>query len=234
MAFSFGDVDLSGMLACSSTARKVAPAHRLSKTEVPGMDGCYVTDEGLSAMEISVGVIMLAKTADEVSETRRRLAAALHGGVKRLVLPDEPERFVWAQYTGDDNWDAAVSNPSAKLSFLCADPLSYGQEHTASVGTSSTVIRPGGTYKALPLVVATPAKGSYWTLENVTTGEFVRVDADFTGSQTVVLDMATERCTLNGADWPVTLSSTFFAMDSDCSVKCSSGTATMEWRERWL
>lgn len=234
MAFSFGDVDLSGMLACSSTARKVAPERRLTKTEVPGMDGCHVRDEGLSAMEISVGVIMLAKTADEVSETRRRLAAALQGGAKPLVLPDEPERFVWAQYMGGDDWDAAVSSPSAKLSFLCADPLSYGQERTASVGTSSTLIRPGGTYKALPLITANPSKGSYWTITNVTTGEFVRVDADFTGSQTVVIDMAAERCTLNGADCPVTLSSTFFALDGDCTVKCSSGAATMEWRERWL
>ena len=198
------------------------------------MDGCHVRDEGLSAMEISVGVIMLAKTADEVSEIRRRLAAALQGGTKPLVLPDEPERFVWARYAGGDDWDASVSNPSANLSFLCADPLSYGQERTASVGTSTTLVRPGGTYKALPLITAKPAKGSSWTLENVTTGEFVRADADFTGSQTVVLDMATERCTINGADCPVALASTFFALDGDCLLKCTSGTAEMEWRERWL
>lgn len=234
MAFTFGGVDLSGMLACSSTSRRVAPASRISKTEVPGMDGCHVQAEGLEAVELSVGVIMLAETPDEVSETRRRLAEALSGGARPLVLPDEPERFVMARYVGGDEWDAAYGSPTAKLSFLCADPLSYGQARTAEVGTSSVAVRPGGTYKALPTVTAKPASGTYWTLANETTGEFVRVEAAFTGAQTVELDMAAERCTLNGADWPVTLSSTFFALDGPCSLRCSSGGAEVAWRERWL
>ena len=79
-----------------------------------------------------------------------------------------------------------------------------------------------------------PASGSYWTFANVTTGAFVRVEASFTGSQTVVLDMARERCTVNGADHAVTLSSDFFAMEGVQQLKTSSGTATVEWEERWL
>ena len=71
-------------------------------------------------------------------------------------------------------------------------------------------------------------------LTNVTTGDFVRVDAAFTGSQTVVLDMAKQRCKVNGTDHQVNISSDYFPLDGEQSLKVSSGTATLEWSERWL
>lgn len=234
MSFSFGNFDLGTLLWCSEIKRAALPSRRLEQTEVSGMDGCLVRDNGLEPLKITVGVIMRAETADDVAESRRILADALKGGAKRLILPDEPERCLMAYYQGGDSWGSAIGNPEASLTFLCADPVAYGQGRTASVGTAATAIRSGGTYKAWPVVTCKPAKGSSWTFTNITTGDYVCVEATFTGTQTVVLDMANERCTVNGADHAVTLGSDFFAIDGDCELKASSGTATLEWTERWL
>ncbi len=232
--FSFGDHDLDGPLACLSISRQVMPSRRLTRTTVPGMDGCHVADEGLSPLEIEVGVAFWATDEQELADARRELALALSGGEKRLLLPDEPGRYYLARFEGGGQLDRLFNSPSLTLTFLCADPVAYGASRTATVGTSAATVDAGGTWRARPVVTAKPAKGDYWTLTNVTTGEFVRVEAAFTGSQTVVLDMAKERCTVNGADWPVTLSSDFFAIEGTQQLKASSGTAEVTWEERWL
>lgn len=232
--FSFGGHDLSGLLVCTSVERFVSPGLRLDKTEVPGMDGCHALSTGLDALEVSVGVAMRADHPADVTDARREIAQALSGGEKRLLLPDEPNRYLLATFEGGGSWSRAYNGPTATLTFLCSDPVAYGNARKATVGTGGAYVDAGGTYRARPVVTCKPASGSYWTLTNATTGAFVRVEANFTGSQTVVLDMARERCTVNGADHAVTLSSDFFAMEGVQQLKVSSGTATVEWEERWL
>ncbi|MFR5196059.1 MAG: phage distal tail protein, partial [Eggerthella lenta] len=102
------------------------------------------------------------------------------------------------------------------------------------VTSTQRSIAAGGNYRAYPKVTCKPPAGSSWTLTNVSSGRFVRVEANFTGAQTVVLDMRAERCTVNGADWPVTITSDFFALDGVQKLKTSGGTAMLEWEERWL
>lgn len=234
MSFSFGDYDLGRLLICTGITRQTMPGRNITQTSVPGMDGCHLSEEGLNPLEIEVSCSMWAEDPAEVADARRELASALSGGDKRLVLPDEPGRYYLARFEGGGSWDRLFNSPAATLKFLCADPVAYGAARTATVKTTSTVVDAGGTWKARPVVTAKPAKGDYWTLFNETTGAFVRVEAAFTGAQTVVLDMATERCTVNGSDHPVTLASDFFALDGRQALKCSSGTATLEWAERWI
>ncbi len=231
----FDGNDLSSALVVESISRAMLPKRRLETTEVSSMDGAHVADNGLETMEIDVTCRLLAWSAADVADRRRELARALHSGAAaRLVLPDEPGRYYLAWYKGGSEPSASVRCPQVKLTFLAADPVAYGGERRASVGTSATYVDAGGTYRAYPTVTCKPASGSYWQLTNVNTGDFVRVEASFTGSQTVVLDMARERCTVNGADHAVTLASDFFALDGAQQLKTSSGTATLEWEERWL
>lgn len=232
--FSFGENDLSGLFLVESVSRCVSPSRRLVTTEVAGVDGAYVDDQGLSALTISVTARVLAKKAPDVADLAREAASLLAGGPSRLVLPDEPSRYYLARYQGGSALSGNSNLPEVTLTFLCGDPVAYGASRTATVKTTSTVVDAGGTWRARPVVTAKPAKGDYWTIFNETTGAFVRVEAAFTGAQTVVLDMATERCTVNGSDHPVTLASDFFALDGRQALRCSSGTASLEWEERWL
>ncbi len=231
----FGGNDLSQWLMVKSVKRCVTASRRLEKTEVPGMNGAHVADNGLEPIEVEVECNMRARSVADVSDARRVLSAALRSTeALPLFLDDEPGRYLMAWYEGGAELDRNAHKPGLKLKFLAADPVAYGEKRTASVGTSGALVVAGGTYKACPTVTCKPASGTYWQLTNVTTGDFVRVEASFTGSQTVVLDMARERCTVNGTDHAVTLASDFFALDGAQALKTSSGTATLEWEERWL
>lgn len=231
--FTFGGTDLSGLLLVTGVTRLVSPSRRYSQTSVPGMDGSHVSGGALDAYELSVSCVVLADDEAGVEEIRRTLAAALTAGEQKLTLPGD-RLYRMARYEGGSALDGLTRHPAVTLAFLCADPVAYGQKRSDSVSTSAKAVAAGGNYKAYPRVTCKPASGSYWMLTNVTTGEFVRVDASFTGAQTVVLDMKAERCTVNGADRPVTVTSDFFALEGVQQIKASSGTAALEWEERWL
>ena len=231
----FDGNDLSRWLLVTSVKRAVAPSRRLTATEVPGMAGAHVADGGLGTLTVEVGAHLRAVAPADVSDLRRALAAALHrDAAAPLVLDDEPGRYLMAWYEGGAELSRNSHMPGVTLSFLCADPVAYGEARTATVSTTARQVLAGGTYRAWPTVTCKPASGSYWQLTNVTTGDYVRVDATFDGTQTVTLDMAAERCLVNGSDHAVTVASDFFALDGAQALKASSGTATLEWDERWL
>lgn len=232
-AFAFGGADLSGMLLVTGVTRLVSPSRRYSQTSVPGIDGSHVSGDALDAYDLSVSCVVMADDELGVEEIRRTLATALSAGEQKLTLPGDG-LYRMARYKGGSALDGLTRHPALTLVFLCADPVAYGQGRRDSASTSASRICAGGNYKAYPRVTCKPASGSYWTLTNVTTGEYVRVEAPFTGSQTVVLDMKKERCTVNGVDHPVTVTSDFFALEGTQRIRTSSGTATFEWEERWL
>lgn len=230
----FGGIDLTPYLMVTKVTRPVVPKVRLDETEVPGMDGTHVRATGLEPVEIAVDCNIVGGSLDEVAEARAVLASALSGGEKALVLDDAPERYMLARYRGGAEQGRNAHMPNLTLGFYCADPAAYGQRRSEQVSASQRAVAAGGNHRAYPTVTCRPPAGSSWTITNVSTGRFVRVEASFTGAQTVVLDMRAERCTVNGADWPVTVASDFFSLDGVQQIKTSGGTATLEWEERWL
>lgn len=230
----FGGIDLGKYLTVTAVTRPLTPKVRLDETAVPGMDGAHVRDSGLEPVEISVDCNIIGGTVADVAAVRDAIAAALCGGERKLVLDDAPGRYVMARYKGGSEQSRNAHMPGLTLEFYCADPAAYGQHRTEQVTATQRPVSAGGNYRARPTVTCRPPAGSSWTLTNVTTGRYVRVEAPFSGSQTVVLDMRSERCTVNGADWPVTVESDFFALSGTQNIKTSGGTATLEWEERWL
>lgn len=230
----FGGIDLTPYLLVTKVTRPIVPKVRLDETEVPGMDGTHVRATGLEPVEIAVDCNIVGGSLDEVAEARAVLASALSGGQKALVLDDAPERYMLARYRGGAEQGRNAHMPNLTLGFYCADPAAYGQRRSEQVSASQRAVAAGGNHRAYPTVTCRPPAGSSWTITNVSTGRFVRVEASFTGAQTVVLDMRAERCTVNGADWPVTVASDFFSLDGVQQIKTSGGTATLEWEERWL
>lgn len=230
----FDGNDLSTLILVTDITRQVMPKRRITRTQVPGMDGALVSSVELDPVEITVKGCILRRTMEGVAQARRELAAMLSSkSPAPLFLPDEAGTYLMALYEGGAEPSALMQTPEVELAFLCADPVAYGQPRQQQV-SGTAYVEAGGTYPASPVVTVKPASGSYWQITNVDTGEYVRVDASFNGVQTVVLDFATGRCTINGADHRVDVASDFFRLDGVTRVKVSSGTATLEWIERWL
>lgn len=230
----FDGNDLSPYILVTDVSRQVMPKRRITQTQVPGMDGALVSGVELDTVEITVKGCILRRTMEDVSRARRELAKALSSKAPApLFLPDEAGTYLMALYEGGAEPSALMQTPEVELAFLCADPVAYGQPRWQQV-SGTAYVEAGGTYPAAPVVTVKPPAGSYWQITNVETGEYVRVDASFTGSQTVVMDFASGRCTINGADHRVDISSDFFRLDGVTRVKVSAGTATLEWNERWV
>lgn len=231
----FGDNELSLYMTVTNITRSIMPARRLTKTTVPGMDGVLLADEGFDPVEITITANIKARSIREVMEQKRMLARMLYSTTpQKLIMPDDPDTYMLATYTGESELSRASKRPKIEMTFLCADPIAYGRDKSTTVDTTQTTINTGGTYKSWPTITVKPASGSSWRITNVTTGDYVLVYATFTGSQTLVLNMENQRCTINGTDHAVDVSSDFFALDGTQNMKVSSGTATVEWTERWL
>lgn len=231
---AFDGHDLSTYMLVTDVKRQVAPKRRITQTQVPGMDGALVSSVELDAVEITVSGCITRRLMRDVADARKALATCLSAKKPApLVLPDDPTTYLMALYEGGAEPSKLAYVPDVDLVFLCADPVSYGQRRSLSVSGTKR-LRVGGNYPARPVVTVKPPRGSQWQITNVDTGEYVRVLASFTGSQTVVLDMGLERCTINGTDHAVDITSDFFGIEGDVSLMVSGGTATVEWDERWL
>ena len=231
---SFGGRNLSPYILVTDVKRQVVPKRRITQTQIPGMDGALVSSVELDAMEVTVTCCIKRRLMREVSEARRALASLLSSKEPApLVLPDEPDLYLMALYEGGAEPSALSRVPDVDLVFLCPEPVAYGRRRRATVG-DRTLVSAGGTYPASPVFRAVPPACEFWRLSNATTGEHVTVEAPFDGSQEVVVDMALQRCTVNGADARVSEGSDFFRIDGEAALVVSAGEAVAEWEERWL
>lgn len=232
----FNGHDLGALMSVSSVSRSVAPSYNFTQTTVAGHNGAYVVNGGLEVLEIDVIGNLRAHNIEHVTRQRRLLASMLQtSDVAKLILPDEIDKYYMAYYKGGADLSRNAHRPQVTLTFLCPDPVAFGQEREQTITTTQTVVNAGGTYKSYPTITATPASGqTYWQIMNVTTGEFVKVFANFTGAQTITLDTEKQRAIINKSDVAVDINSDFFAIEGAQTLKVSSGSATMTWCERWL
>lgn len=229
----FNGFDFAPYMRCNM-AKPVTPPVQVETAEVPGMDGVLVKRVRLQPLTIPVTARLTASQGDDMATVRHMLAAKLRTTKPApLHLDDDVAKYYLAILDGETQLDTLWFTGQAELSFLCPDPVAYGDHRKTTVSGTKT-IRPGGNYRAKPVVTVKPPSGSSWTITNVTTGEHVRVEASFTGAQTVIVDMGLERCTVNGSEHPISADSDCFALDGETQLKVSAGTATVEWDERWL
>lgn len=233
---TFNGFDFSPYLDANPT-RPIMPPVEIEADEVPGADGTRFRRAKLGELKIPVSVRLKASAKDDIAELRHMLAAALWSGKPApLVLGDDPARYHLAVLDGSSDLDRLWNTGRTELTFRACDPVAYGEAKSASVNARGTVYV-GGTLGAYPVITAKPAQGESYRVTLVDTGEYVEMEAPFDGSQALVIDCAKQHCTLNGvtADRYVALSSDYFALSAGPNeLKTSSGTAEIEWTERWL
>lgn len=232
----FGGYDVSNDFQQVTVRRCLAPEIDVSYDEPPGISGAIINGVRLGPLEVECVCRLGNFDAYDLAELRHRLAAVLFSTEPRpLVLPDDPDKYHLAVLSGKTDLDRLYVYPEVTLTFFCADPVAYGRARVAEVGDDATRLIAGGTFRALPTVTATPPKTSgSWTVENETTGEYVEVLGGFDGTETVVVDMAAQRTTVDGTARAVSLESDYFSISGNCELSVSEGEAVVEWRERWL
>lgn len=156
------------------------------------------------------------------------------------MLPGEPGLAYRPALCADaGSWDALFEDGSCELTFLCLDPVAWGEERIVQgEGAGTSFFDLGGTWRTWPRVEATAAEGEFVEFRDLVGGREVRVEREFSGGEEVVVDCASDRAWVDGApaDADVVLESDFFWLEpGECSVGFFGVEGfQMTFDERWL
>ena len=230
----FNGHDLSSLVYCK-IRRPVMASVKPTFDDVPGRHGEAFRAVKREGYDLKVDMWLRTERRRDVADARHKLAAALWTGEPApLYLPDDPTRYLMAIVSGETDLDEITDDcPSCTVTFHVGDPDYRGQKRRIDV-SGSAAFSVGGTLPAAIKVTAKPGACSSWRITNTDTGEFVEVAQALAADSVVRLDFETERAEVNGNVAPLSITSDFFDVEGRGHLKVSSGTATIEWEERWL
>ena len=230
----FNGHDLSSLVYCK-IRRPIMASVKATFDDAPGRHGETFKRVKREGYDLTVDMWLRTEHRREVAEARHKLAAMLWTDAPApLFLPDDPTRYLMAIVSGSTDLDEITDDcPKATVTFHIGDPDYRGQSRRIDVdGTAAFAV--GGTLPVPLKVTAKPGACGSWRITNADTGEFVEVAQTLTADSTVRLDFDTERATVNGSVASLNIMSDFFDVKDRAHIKISSGTATVEWEERWL
>lgn len=235
-SITYNGHDLSACTTCEVVEgpHAVVPTVRV----VPGRAGALLVGGRIAPKTVRVRLFLdVGGTLDVagLSDLKHKIhgwLCATSGGV--LVVPGQPS-LEWhdAVVTSVGAWSSVAEDADCEVTFTCYDPVAFGQGHSEA-GASFTV---EGTWSTWPTMTLVAAAGSSVGVTDGRGGS-VRVEHDFAGGETVVIDFEHETVEIDGSDAcdEVSLGSDFFALEpGDCSLAFSGCSAhTVTYRERWL
>lgn len=230
----FNGHDLSSLVYCK-IRRPVMASVNATFDDVPGRHGEVFKTVKREGYDLTVDMWLRTEHRRDVAEARHRLAAMLWTDEPApLFLPDDPTRYLMAIVSGSTDLDEITDDcPMASVTFHVGDPDYHGQSRRIEV-SGSAAFAVGGTLPVEIKVTAKPGACGSWRITNTDTGEFVEIAQALSADSTVRLDFATEHATVNGSVASLNIMSDFFEVKDRAHLKVSSGTATIEWEERWL
>lgn len=231
----FNGHDLGKLVCCKVNRPIMAPVNAAFEA-VSGRDGEIFKSVHRSGYDLPVDMWLRSGDRRDVAEIRHMLAEALWvDEPSPLYLPDDPTRYLLAIVSGStDLGEITDKCPMTTVTFHVCDPDYYGKRHVVDISAGVSSVGAGGNLPAAMFVTAKPGVCTQWTITNVDTGEHVKIAGSFNANTTIRIDMATERVTVNQANAPVSIDSDFFIISGRQRLQVSSGTARLEWRERWL
>lgn len=231
----FNGHDLSAFVSCK-VSRPIMPPVNATFESIGGRDGELFKAAHFGGYDLPVDVWLRSDERRDAATVRHALAKMLCTDEPApLFLPDDPTRFLLAIVSGEtDLGEITDKCPFTTITFHVCDPFYYGRKRRVEVSAGTFTINAGGDRPAHLQITAKPASSAAWYLRNVDTGEQVKLASSVTIASTVRVDMATEHATVNGSTAAVSLDSDFFTIDGRTKLQLSSGTAVLEWWERWL
>lgn len=231
----FNGHDLSTLVYCKVNRPIMAPLNPTFEG-VPGRHGELFKSAYFGGYDLPVDVWLRSDDRRDVAAVRHALAKALCTDEPApLVLPDDPSRYLMAIVSGSTDLGEITDDcPYTTVTFHVGDPFFYGNKRRVEVTAGTFTVQAGGDRPAHLTITAKPASSAAWFIRNVDTGEQVKIASSVSSSSVVRVDMALERATVNSQLAAVTLDSDFFTIDGRTKLQISSGSAVLEWRERWL
>lgn len=233
----FGDVYLTQYFRIKDIRKSLLPRIENVSTIIPGKPGIEFKKTNLEEGYIYVDIRIRSLNKERLNELKRYLASILFTTeLKKLRLPDESGVYYMAKLDGVTDIERVVTHGDVTLTFLCPDPLGYGESKTFNL-TRDTTLRNLGTYETAGVITAKITETIDHleiTLQN--TGEFIYLGHDFVAGDIVKINFEEEMIYKNGYSImkDLYLESDFFKLPVGEFRITSNVNATLEFVERWL
>lgn len=207
---------------------------------IPGRPGQVFKRARIDSESIPVTLRMRNRAYDDMASFRRFYSGLLmKTEPKRVEFKSDPGVYYEGLFQGQSILDNLWYTGKADASLFLPCPLGYALDtHTIEADGTRLAGSYYGTFEAWPTFTATPDSGEYFQLTDNLTGKYVRVNASFDGSQTVVVDTKKQQVTVNGYNTAVVFESDFFPLRADNApfptefdITASHAGVKMTWRE---
>lgn len=239
--FVFDGIDYAGTFEVASIEMSALPTTVPDLRSAAGRDGSYLASNPLSPLEIRVEA-RIATGATDPRDIQRIYAEAvaplrtadprplfLTEGLHRLAVLAEESPLEFKTYSA-----------TAKLKFICPDPVAYGEEKTFTVPSGgSRTFTVGGTYPAKPRITASAVRNAsslVWGLR-LDEGDYIHVATGSGSSRAVAIDCGERTLKVAGSAALPTLDSDWLGFEpGEHVLRMDNGTgaATVSYVERWL
>ena len=242
-------------LVIENVSRQITPAIRDVFREVPGRVGSWLFEEVGGDRELALTIAAVGDTLAERRAAVRAAGAWLYGdglGRRKLIVDDEPDRFVWAKLAGSPVADELMRRGRFEAGFrTSAFSESVAISTDVLAGSGSIVITPATELAAFfePSieVTATAALGSGFSVDvdgtTISYGAAMALNDVVTISTlaTTVTTGADTDTDLEGIFDPTLLAMTSVSGDfpvlrpgTNTVTLSASISASFRWRERYV
>lgn len=236
MSVTFNGTDLESLCVVSNVRRSIS-LREPQLIEVPGMDGAILGRNNLAPMTIEMDLVVMGDPATR-EPILRDLGELLNTqGLASLEFSDDDGKHFMAAPSGNIITRYVDGAVIESVSFVCPDPVMYGDQDSVTMSSASETITVGGNYPTRPVITcasATNGGGGVWGIQ-VDSGEYARVDLA-ASNVAVKIDCEAREAFEGGVSTLITLSSDWLelAPGNHTITLVGTGYPKIEWSERWL
>lgn len=239
--FVFDGVDYSSLVDVASIEMPALPKAAADLRTATGRDGALLAGNPLEPMTIKVKARLAVDSIDprDIQRAWALVAAGMRtDGPRKLNLTEDVYRM--AVLTDAVPLDYNSYSAIGELTFVCPDPVAYGDERTVTVPSGGSVtFEVGGTYPAKPAIAAEAVRdGSslVWGVR-LDAGDYVHVATGAAAARDVEVDCDKRTCTIEGDPSMITTDSDWLVLEPGehtLAMDNGTGAATVTFTERWL
>lgn len=239
--FVFDGVDYSSLIDVAFIDMPALPTAAADLRTATGRDGALLAGNPLEPLEIKVKARLAVDSIDprEIQRAWALVAAGMRTeGPRQLNLTNDVYRM--AVLTDAVPLEYNSYSAIAELTFVCPDPVAYGDERTVTVPSGGSVtFEVGGTYPAKPTIAADAVRdgtSGVWGVR-LDDGDYIHVATGSSSAREVEVDSGRRTCTIEGDPSMITTDSDWLVLDPGMhtlAMDKGTGAATVTFVERWL
>lgn len=208
-----------------------------NRKKIPGKIGSTIIRKELGERIIDVTVEILADSYDERLDIVDEITNLLYTETDKELILRNKKKYK-ASIDGDTDISNLYTDGEVTLTFIASNPLAISLDKIEVEDIHNKTIINQGTYKTtgmLTITISSNANNLKVTLQE--TGEYIYLEDDFVSGDEILINLEDESVRKNGN---LIMDKLYFESDffnipiGEFEITLSSGTGTLEFRERWL